>query len=119
MAGGGLLDQLAASLARDLLAADEPLPFGGDDPVTLPQEIVDAITAVIDDEDIIPEDRFDELSTDTQVALREQVLAQRLATIELDFRVISASTSGRTRISRWCTSGCSWNGSRSSSPISR
>ena len=85
VAGGGLLDQLAASLARDLLAADEPLPFGGDDPVTLPQEIVDAITAVIDDEDIIPEDRFDELSTDTQVALREQVLAQRLATIELDF----------------------------------
>ena len=85
VAGRGLLDQFAASLARDLLAADEPLPFGGDDPVTLPQEIVDAITLVINDEDIRPEDRFDELSLEVQVALREQVLAQRLATIALDF----------------------------------
>lgn len=83
--GGGLLDKFAASLAAELLAAEEPLPVGGDDPITLRQEVADEIAAVVANEEIAPEDRFAALTAESQVALREAVLVQRIASIDYVF----------------------------------
>jgi hypothetical protein len=83
--GSGVLDRLAASLAAALLAADEPLPLGGDDPVVLPQEAEDAVAAVAADPSVAAEARFEALGPTARAAVREAVLRQRLATVELRF----------------------------------
>jgi len=88
--GTGLIDRAAEQLARTLLAADEPLPFGGaEDPVALPLAVQVAMAAVIADGSIAPGDRFDALARPVQARLREAVLAQRLAvftdTVDGDF----------------------------------
>lgn len=84
--GSGLLDRLARTLARELIAAEDPIPLGGaDDPIALPQAIEDEISTIADDDAIAPEDRFDALSAASQAAVREAVLARRIATIDYRF----------------------------------
>ena len=83
--GSGVLDRIAASLAAALLSAEEPLPLGGDDPVILPQEVEDAIATVAADPSVAAESRFAALGPVAQAAVREEVLRQRLATVELRF----------------------------------
>jgi len=77
--GRGLLDGFAESLARTLLEAEDPLPFGGEDPIALPPGVEGDIAAVADRD---PAERFQALPAPTRVALREAVLAQRIGTIE-------------------------------------
>ena len=84
--GTGLLDQMAETLARQLVAAEEPIPLGGqDDPVALPQAIEDEIVALAEDGSIPKAERFDALSATSRAAVREAVLAQRIATIDYQF----------------------------------
>jgi len=81
--GGGLLDRMAESLARKLLSSESPLPLGGeDDPVELPAAIESEIATVAANEDIARADRFDELNPTTQARVREEVLAQRIASVQ-------------------------------------
>jgi len=84
--GDGLLDRLAASLAAALLAEEDPLPLGGeDDPVLVEQAVENAIAAVVADPGVAPEERFAALGATSRAALREAVLAQRIATLDLRF----------------------------------
>lgn len=84
--GTGLLDRLAESLAREFVAEEEPIPLGGeDDPVALPQAIEDEIAALAQDDSIPAGERFDGLAATSRAAVREAVLAQRIATIALPF----------------------------------
>lgn len=84
--GKGLLDQMAETLARQLVAAEEPIPLGGeDDPVALPQAVEDEIAALAEDESIPRADRFANLSAASRATVREEVLAQRIAAINYAF----------------------------------
>lgn len=84
--GKGLLDKLAETLARRLVAAEDPIPLGGeDDPVALPQAIEDRIAALSEDDSIPPAERFNELPARDRARVREEVLAQRIATINYQF----------------------------------
>ena len=87
LAGGlGLLDRIAASLAAALLAAAEPLPLGGEeDPVDVPPEVAAEIATVAAEPSVAAEERFGALGPTSQAAVREAVLRQRLATVELTF----------------------------------
>lgn len=81
--GGGLLDRMAESLARELLARENTLPLGGqDDPVVLPAAIENEIAAVAADGDIARAERFNELDPTTQARVREEVLLQRIASVQ-------------------------------------
>lgn len=81
--GGGLLDRMAESLARELLSRENPLPLGGQDaPVVLPAAIENEIAAVAAEADIARTERFDELDPTTQARVREEVLSQRIARVQ-------------------------------------
>jgi hypothetical protein len=80
--GMGLLDRFADTLARQLMAADDPIPLGGeDDPVVLEQAIENEIAALAANDSIPAAERYDELSAVSRPIVREAVLTQRLATI--------------------------------------
>ncbi|MBA4263673.1 MAG: hypothetical protein C0453_01205 [Comamonadaceae bacterium] len=84
--GAGLLDRLAETLASQLLAADPPLPLGGEDaPIVLPPEVENEIAAIAENDSIVASQRFASLSATSQAVVREAVLAQRIATIGLVF----------------------------------
>lgn len=83
--GTGLLDRFAETLARALLAADDPLPLGGADPVLLEVAVQNEIAAVAADDSIEPDARFGALAAATRAAVREAVLEQRIATINHQF----------------------------------
>ncbi len=84
--GRGLLDRVAESLARELLAAAHPIPLGGEnDAVALPNAIEDEIAALADDFSIPADERFDALSPSTQAEVREAVLDQRIARVDCLF----------------------------------
>ena len=81
--GGGLLDRMAESLASELLARESPLPLGGEaDPIALPAAIENEIAAVVADTGIPRKERFNALDPTTQARVREEVLAQRIATLK-------------------------------------
>lgn len=84
--GTGILDGMAESLARELVAAEDPIPLGGeDDPVNLPEAIEDEIVERAADESIPPDERFGALLVESQAKIREEVLAQRIARINYEF----------------------------------
>lgn len=84
--GGGLLDRLAESLARQLLSREDPLPLGGeDDPVALPAAVRAEIEAVVEDSDVALSARFDALDPTTQAQMREAILSQRIANVRAEF----------------------------------
>lgn len=80
--GGGLLDRMAESLARELLSRENPLPLGGpDDPIVLPAAIENEIATIAADAGIARAERFNALDPTTQARVREAVLSQRLASV--------------------------------------
>ncbi len=82
--GTGLLDTLADTLARQFVAADDPIPLGGeDDPVVLEQAIENEIAALAANVSIPAAARYGGLSAASRAIVREAVLNQRLATINL------------------------------------
>ena len=84
--GNGLLDRLAVTMATNLLAASNPLPLGGTaDPIALLPDVTDDITQVAGDHSIAPEDRFKNLTPDSRAAVREAVLAKRIAIVDYTF----------------------------------
>jgi hypothetical protein len=84
--GEGLLDRLATTLARQLMAVEDPLPLGGeDDPIALPAPVEANILQIVADATIVPEERFDNLSADDQSQVRENVLQARFAALEFEF----------------------------------
>jgi hypothetical protein len=79
--GTGLLDRMAEALARHFVAENSPIPLGGpDDPIELPPEVEAEIIALAQDPLIPADERYNELSDTSRVVVREEVLAQRIAT---------------------------------------
>ncbi|MFZ2989203.1 hypothetical protein [Ideonella sp.] len=84
--GNGLLDRMAESLARELMARENPLPLGGDDqPVTLPVSVQAEIAALAADASVSRKARYDALAPTTRVRVREAVLEQRIGNVRQEF----------------------------------
>jgi hypothetical protein len=84
--GTGILDRIAEAEAARLVNVREPLPFGGeDDPIDIPQEVAGEIEAIAADDTITRGERYRSLSATSQAALREAVLAARIASFTHTF----------------------------------
>ncbi|QPN57743.1 hypothetical protein I1E95_06650 [Synechococcus sp. CBW1107] len=81
--GRGLLDRMAESLAKELLSLPNPLPLGGqENPVILPAAIENEIAAVAANANIARNRRFEELDPTSRARVREEVLSQRISTLQ-------------------------------------